>query len=237
MLGKAIKSFRKDIVLASKVGNRWLKDQSGWDWDVTPSYIFQAIDDSLSRLQTDYLDLYQIHGGTNQDDFEAIVDTMEQLVKQGKIRHYGISSIRPNVFAKYCKHSNIVSNMMQYSILDNRPEPYFPLFEQSDVSIIARGVLAQGLLVNKKAKGYIDYDEAAVVDIQRQLKTYIKVHQCNEIILPLAYVLQQKCVASALIGTRTIDQLEAILDASNQIQPIDFRVFEFYNIFYKNHNS
>lgn len=237
LLGKAIKPFRKNIVLASKVGNRWRKDGSGWDWDISPAYITQAIDNSLTRLQTDYLDLYQVHGGTNQDDFEAVVDTMEQFVKQGKIRYYGISSIRPNVFTKYCKESNIVSNMMQYSILDNRPEPYFPLFEQSNVSVIARGVLAQGVLVNKKAKCYLDYKEDEVANIQGQLKAYSQIHHLNEIILPLAYVLQQKEVSSALIGTRTVHQLDDILHAYRELSPLDFDVFEFRKSFYKDHIS
>lgn len=235
LLGKAIKPFRKDIVLATKVGNKWRHDGNGWDWDVSPAYIAQAVEDSLIRLQTDYIDLYQIHGGTNEDDYDAVVATMESLVQHGKIRCYGISSIRPNVFTHYCTNSNIVSNMMQYSILDSRPEPYIDLFEESSVNIIARGVLAQGLLMDKQVKPYLDYAEKELQVIQHQLKEYCKTHQLASAVLPLAYVLQQKVVSSALVGTRSKEQLNDILQAYNTLQPVNFDRFDFRKIKYIDH--
>src|SRR5690349_1405782 len=55
-VGKAIKKMRKKIVLATKVGNQWRSDGTGWDWNPRREYILQAIDKSLRRLQTDYID-------------------------------------------------------------------------------------------------------------------------------------------------------------------------------------
>ncbi len=61
------------------------------------SYILKAVEDSLQRLQTDHIDLYQLHGGTIDDPIDETIEAFELLKTQGKIRHYGISSIRPNV--------------------------------------------------------------------------------------------------------------------------------------------
>ena len=57
--------------------------------------------DSLNRLQTDYIDVYQLHGGTMEDDVDEVIDTMESLKNEGLIREYGISSIRPNVIDRF----------------------------------------------------------------------------------------------------------------------------------------
>jgi aryl-alcohol dehydrogenase-like predicted oxidoreductase len=66
-VGKALKGMRDKIILASKVGNRWNDDGQTWRWDASKAYIKTAIHGSLKRLQTDYLDLYQLHGGTLDD--------------------------------------------------------------------------------------------------------------------------------------------------------------------------
>src|SRR5690606_15969002 len=76
-LGKALGARRKEVMIASKVGNQWRPDGSGWDWNPRAAYIQKAIDESLRRLNTDYIDLYQLHGGTMEDDMEEIVDCFE----------------------------------------------------------------------------------------------------------------------------------------------------------------
>ena len=113
-VGKAIKKMRSKIILATKAGNQWRSDGTGWDWNPRKDYILQAADKSLRRLQTDYIDLYQLHGGTIDDPIDETIEAFEQLKQQGKIREYGISSIRPNVIREYIKKSSIVSVMMQY---------------------------------------------------------------------------------------------------------------------------
>lgn len=59
---------------------------------------------SLKRLQTDYIDLYQLHGGTIDDPIDETIEAFEELVEEGVIRYYGISSIRPNVIKEYAKN-------------------------------------------------------------------------------------------------------------------------------------
>src|SRR5687767_15518055 len=118
VIGKALKDIRSKIILATKVGNQWRADGSGWDWNPHKEYILACVEESLQRLNTDYIDLYQLHGGTIQDPIDETIEAFELLVQQGKIRYYGISSIRPNVIREYITKSNIASFMMQYSLLD-----------------------------------------------------------------------------------------------------------------------
>ncbi|HTM91038.1 MAG TPA: aldo/keto reductase, partial [Flavisolibacter sp.] len=121
LLGRVLKEKRNQIILATKAGNHWRADGSGWDWNPRKEYILKCADESLKRLQTDYIDLFQLHGGTMNDPIDETMEAFEQLLKEGKIRYYGISSIRPNVIRHWSQHSNIVSVMTQNSLLDRRP--------------------------------------------------------------------------------------------------------------------
>ena len=122
LIGKALRIKRERAIIATKVGNQWRADGSGWDWNPRKQYILKTAEESLNRLQTDVIDLYQLHGGTIDDPIDEVIEAFELLQKQGKIRYYGISSIRPNVIREYVKRSNIVSVMTQYSLADRRPE-------------------------------------------------------------------------------------------------------------------
>lgn len=126
IVGEAVKNRRHDIILATKAGNRWNDDKDGWHWDASKGYIKEAVKNSLRRLKTDYIDLYQLHGGTMEDHIDETIEAFEDLKQEGVIRYYGISSIRPNVIKEYVKKSNITSIMMQYSLLDRRPEEWLP---------------------------------------------------------------------------------------------------------------
>ncbi len=139
-------------MLATKVGNRIIPGQDGWVWDASKAYIMEAVKQSLRRLGTDYIDLYQLHGGTLEDPIDETIEAFETLKEQGWIRWYGISSIRPNVIREYVKRSNIVSVMNQYSIVDRRAEEeVIPLLREHQISIIARGPSAKGILTDKES--------------------------------------------------------------------------------------
>jgi aryl-alcohol dehydrogenase-like predicted oxidoreductase len=207
-VGKAIKKFRNKIVLATKAGNQWRADGSGWDWNPRKDYILQAAEKSLRRLQTDYIDLYQLHGGTIDDPIDETIEAFEQLRQEGKIRQYGISSIRPNVIKEYVKKSSIVSVMMQYSVLDRRPEEtILDLLAQNNIAVLARGVLAQGLLVDKPAKEYLNHSEEEVQIARKTIYTLSGSHRIPAQ-TAIQYTLYQPTVACAVVGIRNMEQLK-----------------------------
>ncbi|TGE24488.1 aldo/keto reductase [Hymenobacter aquaticus] len=215
-VGKAFQGRRQDVILATKVGNQWRPDGSGWDWNPTKAYILQAVEQSLRRLQTDYIDLYQLHGGTLEDPIDETIEAFELLQAQGKIRAYGISSIRPNVIREYVRKSNIASVMMQYSVLDRRPEEScLELLREHQISVLARGSYGQGLLAGKPGKPYLNYsaeEVARAAAVVRQVAE--RVGSTAEV--AVGFVLAQPVVASAVLGIRTGEQLADAIRAAQR---------------------
>lgn len=214
-IGKAFRSIRNKVILATKVGNVWKKDGTGLDWNPTKAHILKSIDESLQRLQTDFIDLYQLHGGTIHDPIGEVIEAFEFLKQQGKIRYYGISSIRPNVIREYVNHSSIVSVMMQYSLLDRRPEEScLELLEKANVGVLARGTLAKGLLAGKPPGSFLQYSVADVSVAQEAIQK-ISGSQRTATESALRFVLQTPPVKTAVVGIRTAEQLRACINASN----------------------
>jgi aryl-alcohol dehydrogenase-like predicted oxidoreductase len=223
IVGNALKDVRDDVIIATKVGNRWNDVNEGWRWDPSKEYIKSAVKDSLSRLKVEYIDYYQLHGGTIEDNFEESIEAFEELKEEGYIRYYGISSIRPNVIKKVLSQSSIQSVMMQYSLLDRRPEEWMELLDDHHVSIIARGPLAKGLLSEKmlskasdkiKENGYLDYSYAELEEVLRSIREKAADNRSmNE--LALQYDLAHSSVASVIPGASSTRQLKENIEAVN----------------------
>lgn len=209
IVGKAIKGRRDRVILATKVGNRRIPGQDGWFWDASKSYILSAVKDSLRRLGTDYIDLYQLHGGTIEDPIDDTIEAFEQLKREGVIREYGISSIRPNVIREYVSRSSIVSVMNQYSIVDRRgEEEVFPLLQEHQISVIARGPLASGALAANRepAKGVLDYELDELRELRRKLQD-LETPERNLTQLAIRYSLAHPAVAVVIPGASSREQL------------------------------
>ncbi|MEC1179219.1 aldo/keto reductase [Metasolibacillus meyeri] len=219
IVGEILKPYRHQLVLATKVGNRFEKGQEGWSWDASPSYIKKAVKDSLQRLQTDYIDLYQLHGGTIEDNFEEVIDTFEQLKQEGLIRAYGISSIRPNVFVPFADKGQGLSNMMQYNLLDRRAEEWFSTLSTNGVSVVTRGSIAKGLLTQQwrtRLQNYMSYSQEELQTLLANLEEqYGSLHS-----LALAFNLQHKTIASTVIGASTQQQLLENIEAYYAIKDL-----------------
>lgn len=245
-IGKAIKEKRQDIVLATKGGNEWGKGIDGWRWNPSKDYLKNAVKDSLRRLNTDYLDLYQLHGGTIEDPVEETIEAFEDLVKEGAIRYYGISSIRPNVIKAYAEKSNIVSIMMQYSLLDRRPEEWFGLLNESNISVIARGPVAKGLLTDQfeqrlKEDGYLSYSNEELKKTLGDLNKEAKSHEISLQQMALRYVAGQPVVAAAIPGASKISQVKDNISAA-EVPPLSEGLVEKLQRitkedFYENHRD
>ena len=208
MLGNALKRKRNQTIIATKVGNQWRSDGSGWDWNPRKEHILKSVDESLKRLQTSYIDLYQLHGGTIDDPIEETIDAFEQLVKQGIIRYYGISSIRPNVIRYWTEHSNMVSVMMQYSLLDRRPEEEcLRLLGKKNIGVLVRGSVAQGLLVDKPPRPYLNYSEQEVSKAAEVIQLNSKNGRTNAQ-TAIQFALRDPQISSAVVGMRTMEQLD-----------------------------
>lgn len=216
IVGAAIKHKRAEVILTTKVGNHFNRETGDWFWDPSPEHIEQGLKDSLHRLKTDYIDFYMLHGGTLDDPMDESIAAFEKLKKEGLIRAYGISSIRPNVIHEYIKRSNIDAVMMQYNLLDRRPEEeILDLLNENSISVLARGPLAKGMLSNqaeqliqtKGKNGFLDYTfeelQAIEENISKEITEKYPFPQ-----LAFKYVLKHPSVASAVFGASTIDQVK-----------------------------
>jgi aryl-alcohol dehydrogenase-like predicted oxidoreductase len=211
-IGRILKGRRDQVFIASKAGNRWRPDGSGLDWDASKEHILRAVEGSLKRLGTDRIDLYQLHGGTMEDRIDETIEAFERLQKQGKIRFYGISSIRPAVIGEYVRRSRIVSVMMQYSLLDRRPEQScLELLRSSGIGMLARGSLAKGLLAGKEATGFLDYSVEEVRSAAIAISRISGMHR-SPAQTAVQFVLQNPAVSSAVVGFRTMEQLANLMD-------------------------
>ena len=215
LVGKALKSKRNEIILATKVGNQLRADGSGWDWTPGKEYIIAAVEKSLSRLKTDYIDLYQLHGGTIDDPIDETIEAFEALRNSGKIRYYGISSIRPNVIREYVKRSNIVSVMMQYSLADRRPEEtVLSDLKEHNIGVLIRGALGQGLLVGKTCKDYLGHTAAEIKMAADVIHKCTTEHQ-TATQTAIKFVLRHPAVTSAVVGISKIEQLNEAAGTAN----------------------
>jgi aryl-alcohol dehydrogenase-like predicted oxidoreductase len=217
LVGKAIQGRREQVVLATKVGNRRIPGKEGWTWDPSKAYIKSAVKDSISRLQTDYIDLYQLHGGTLDDPIEETIEAFEELKQEGLIRYYGISSIRPNVIREYAARSSIVSVMNQYSILDRRAEEeVLPLLQDKGISLIARGPVASGALAaNRKIeKGYLNYDVEQLQQLRERLQGLLNGARSMSQ-LAIRYSLSHPAVAAVIPGASSLEQLLQNIEAAD----------------------
>jgi aryl-alcohol dehydrogenase-like predicted oxidoreductase len=232
-VGKAINQKRQDIILATKVGNRFEQGKNGWSWDPSKKYIKSAVKDSLRRLQTDYIDLYQLHGGTIEDPIDETIEAFEELTQEGVIRYYGISSIRPNVIREFVTKSSIVSVMMQYSILDRRPEEQILSYlNDHQISVVARGPVAKGLLTNRpmenasqsmKQNGYLDYAFEELETVISGLKSDVAGDRSLTEVA-LQYCLFNDTVASVVTGASSLEQIKNNVSAANSTPLTDEQV-------------
>jgi len=209
IVGRFLKGRRDQVVIGTKVGNQWREDGTGWNWNPRKEYIIEAVEKSLGRLGTDYLDLYQLHGGTMGDPKEEVVEAFEKLQAAGKIRWYGISSIRPNVIRWYADHSNMVSVMMQYSLLDRRPEEEaLDLLKQKGAGVLVRGAVAKGLLAGTPPQSpYLEHSPETLIRLQHTLQNYAG-GRATPGQLAMRYVLDHPAVSSIVAGASKIFQVE-----------------------------
>ncbi|MBA4410771.1 MAG: aldo/keto reductase [Odoribacter sp.] len=152
LVGQAIKGKRDKVVIATKFGMTF-EPGSGqindFEGDGTPEYIRKAVEDSLTRLQTDYIDLYQLHLDSYPlDKAQATRDALEELVKEGKIKGYGWSTDHTERAAFFAEGENCIAIQQIFNLFVGNKD-ILQLCEDKNLASINRGPLAMGLLTGK----------------------------------------------------------------------------------------
>ncbi|HEY7217930.1 MAG TPA: aldo/keto reductase [Candidatus Binatia bacterium] len=150
LLGNALKGKRHKVILATKGGNVMVGPNRG-KRIFDPEYISRVMGESLQRLQTDYIDLYQLHNPTIEViERGAVWEVLERAKQAGKIRHYGVSINTMEEGIAAVKDGRAETIQVEYNLLAQEPrEKIFPPAEQANVAVIARMPLKRGILTGK----------------------------------------------------------------------------------------
>lgn len=169
-LGKALAGRRDQAVIATKCGVR--VENGNTFYDNSPGWIASACEGSLRRLGTDYIDLYQLHY-RDETPLDAVVETLEMLRSQGKIRHFGLSNVGKDALSELLPHrGEFASLQLEYSLARrHRESDLLTLAEQLDLTPMTWGSLGQGILTGKYGP-----DAAFGRDDRRTRKTYVNFH-------------------------------------------------------------
>jgi aryl-alcohol dehydrogenase-like predicted oxidoreductase len=233
MTGKALGSRRRDVVLATKVFGRIGEgpNQVG----LSRLHIMRQAEESLQRLGTDYIDLYQIHGFDELTPFEETLRAMDDLVRQGKVRYIGCSNLAAWQVMKslgVSERGNLekfASVQAYYSIAGRDLErEIVPMLVDQKLGLLPWSPLAGGFLTGKFTRGGstdadarrgkfnfppVNVDKAhAIVDVMREIGSPKGASVAQ---IALAWLLHQPFVTSVIIGAKKDSQLKDNLGAVN----------------------
>src|SRR5436309_5506877 len=237
IVGRALAGRRDDVVLATKVHGAMGDDPN--ERGNSRRWIVRECDASLRRLQTDWIDLYQIHRWDRQTDHDETLAALTDLVRAGKVRYFGSSTYPPSeiVAAQWVAErrgrERFVCEQPPYSILVRGVEAeVLPVCQELGMGVIPWSPLAGGWLSGRYRKGE-DLPESrraqrvpqrydmSLPGNQRKLEAVEQLAQLAEeagitlIEMALAFVIEHPAVTAAIIGPRTMDHLESQVSAAD----------------------
>jgi methylglyoxal reductase len=185
IIGKAIKNKREKTVLATKCGMVWhlSKNQFWYKYDdetnlyrnLSSGSIVYELENSLKRLKTDYIDLYQVHIPDADTPVSETMETLLRLKKEGKIRAIGVSNITKKDLIEYSQYGFIDTDQEKYSILDlDVEDEILPWCNQNGTTFLAYSPLSQGLLTGKISPDRVFQDDDIRIGQDRFRKKILK---------------------------------------------------------------
>jgi aryl-alcohol dehydrogenase-like predicted oxidoreductase len=237
LVGNALRDVRQEIVVATKVrlpmGENF--NRSG----ATRVNIMREVEGSLQRLQTDYIDLYQVHGWDSNTPLEETLRTLDDLVRQGKVRYIGLSNYMSwqattaVMLQARLGLEKFVTAQMYYSLVGRGLEYEFQSFaEYHNIGILVWSPLAGGFLTGKytrdnppaagtrfaEAGAFVPFDKEMGYRVVEALKKIAAQHDASPARVALSWVLGRPAVSSVIIAARKVEQLE------DNIRAVDLRL-------------
>jgi aryl-alcohol dehydrogenase-like predicted oxidoreductase len=239
LLGNALKGIREEIVLATKVrlpmGENF--NRSG----ATRVNIMREVEGSLQRLQTDYIDLYQVHGWDSNTPLEETLRTLDDLVRQGKVRYIGLSNLMSwqaataVMLQERLGLERYVTAQMYYSLLGRGLEHEFQSFaEYHNIGILVWSPLAGGFLAGKYSRAnpspagtrfaeagqFVPFEKELGYRVVGGLKEVAARHGASPARVAISWLLGRPAVSSVIIAARRAEQLE------DNIRAVELRLSE-----------
>src|ERR1700746_2884673 len=225
LVGNAVKGVRDEIVLATKVrlpmGENF--NRSG----ATRVNIMREVEGSLRRLQTDYIDLYQVHGWDSNTPLEETLRTLHDLVAQGKVRYIGLSNLMSwqaatsIMLQERLGLEKYVTAQMYYSLVGRGLEYEFQSFaEYQNIGLLFGSPLAGGFLTGKysranpapagtrfaEAGSFVPFEKEMGYHVVETLKEVAGQHDASPARVALSWLLQRPAVSSVIVAARKVEQ-------------------------------
>ena len=234
IIGNALEynGLRDDIILATKfyypTGKKGINDSG-----ISRKHIIQACEDSLKRLKTDYIDLYQMHRIDMSVPLEETLYALTNLVNQGKIRYFGATTspswkiTESKMLSEFKNLSHAISEQLPYNLLDRRVEnEILPACQWANLAVFAWSPLAMGMLTGRYSnispekyntprfnRGgiYADRITQKAVSVSDKFVALAKEYQIEPAHLAMIWVKDQPGITAPLAGPRTLDQMKDII--------------------------
>ncbi|MEU8378400.1 aldo/keto reductase [Streptosporangium sp. NPDC048865] len=228
LLGRAVGPRRRDVVLATKLLAPVGPGPN--DQGLSRLHVMRALEDSLRRLGTDYLDLYQIHNHDHVTPIEETLSALDDAVRQGKVRYIGCSNLAAWQISKALGVSALhgqarfVVNQTHYSLLSRDAErELVPLAEDAGLGLTVWQPLVGGFLTGKFDRGgvttehdsrrarngfdFVPFDEEQGFKVLDVLRAVAARHEVSPARVAIAWLLARRAVTSVIVGARTPEQL------------------------------
>ncbi|WP_346677599.1 aldo/keto reductase [Erysipelatoclostridium sp. An173] len=228
LVGEALAPYRDQVIIATKCGVH--HQGTNLVMDARPEIIKKAIEGSLKRLKTDYIDLYYLHRIDPNVPIETVAETMKELMEAGKIRYWGISEADEDTIRRAHAICPLTAIQNRYSMMYRDYETLFPVLEELNISLVAFSPLANGLLsdaYNKDVK-FTDKDDFrtrmpqftpeaydANQELMEMIRTISKEKNCTPAQLSLAWMINKKPYIIPIPGTRKSNRLKENLESAN----------------------
>lgn len=221
-LAKGLGNRRKDVVIQSKFGVRSGKGKTFYD--NSPSYIREACEASLQRLNTDYLDIYTIHY-RDKTPIEEVVDALQRLKDEGKVRHFGLSNIHGNDIDELKPYKGLFVNCQdEYSLACRKyEEDLTTVAQEMMVTPLTWGSLGQGILTGKYDKTvkfekndrrsreiYVNFHGDKLLknlEIVEAMKPIAEAHHVSLAAIAVRYILDYIDGSVVLVGAKSPKQI------------------------------
>lgn len=234
IVGKALKGRRNDVVLATKAALPMGDDPN--QRGNSRRWITRAVEGSLQRLQTDHIDLYQIHRLSPDADIEETLSVLTDLMRAGKIRAFGASTVPASdiVEAQWTAErrglARFRTEQPPYSILNRSIErEVLPACQRYGMGVMAWSPLAKGMLTGKYRRGEPAPDSLRVKFFPKAMSDAASLSAVEALIelaedagislmhMALAFVLSHPALSAAIIGPRTLEQLDGLLAGADVV--------------------
>ncbi|MDX1634245.1 MAG: aldo/keto reductase [Marinobacter sp.] len=229
IVGKALAGGRRDkVALATKVALNWNLEQDKVWREATAERIEKELEDSLRRLQTDHIDIYQVHWPDPETPMEETARALETLYQEGKIRAIGVSNFSPEQMEEFRKFAPLHSLQPPYNLFEREIEQdILPYCQRQNIATITYGALCRGMLTGKmRPDTQFQGDDLRKNDPKFQGNRYQQYLSAvdaldrfahdyagkNVLALALRWLIDREGVTTALWGARRPDQLDPVGD-------------------------